>query len=67
MKAKKFDYLKVIQQHYGCCGWEDVSHYETDSTGWAGKEIRDLIKHDVKEYRLMGYPTRVIFRRELRV
>lgn len=66
MKANKYEYYKVIQQYFNHYGWEDVSHYETDSTGWADKETRDCLKHDVKEYRLMGYPTRVIFRRELR-
>ncbi len=50
--------VKVIQQHYGH-GWEDVSEYENPKT----KEDRALISHDIKEYRLMGYPTRLITRR----
>jgi len=63
-KPKRFTYLKVIQQNYGQ-GWEDVSQYDVFSTGQP-KNIADrqLIIHDVKEYRLMGYPTRVIFRKE---
>ena len=64
MKTRKYDYFKVIQQHYDQ-GWEDASFYETDSTGYAPREKRDLLKHDLKEYRTLGYPTRVIFRREL--
>jgi len=78
MKTNKYNYLKVIQQNYGQ-GFEDVSEYETDSKG-SPKEFVDnieirphvikkrlnesLLIHDLKEYRLMGYPTRVIFRRE---
>jgi len=61
---RKYDYYKIIQQHYGQ-GWEDASHYETDSTGYMNKEDRDLLKHDLNEYRIMGYPTRVIRRKEL--
>ena len=61
MKTKKFNYIKVIQQFFGYC-WEDVSEYEANSNGTA-KE-RKLLLHDLKEYRLTGYPTRVIFRRE---
>lgn len=77
MKANKYTYLKVIQQHYGQ-GWEDVSEYETDSQGtpkeWhdkphitpSGKERKQsILLHDLKEYRLTGYPTRVIKRKEL--
>ena len=57
----KYEYWKVIQQNY-CGVWEDVSHYEARSNG-STKDYA-LLKHDVNEYRLMGYPTRVIFRRE---
>ena len=60
----KYRYIKVIQQYYGY-GWEDVSEYETDSAGYAPAEARALLKHDAREYRLTGYPTRIIFRREL--
>ena len=62
MNPRKYNYYKIIQQN--CGKWEDVSHYETDSRGYADKETRDLIKHDFKEYLMMGYATRIIFRRE---
>lgn len=77
MKQNKYTYLKVIQQHYGQ-GWEDVSEYETNSQGtpkeWhnkphisvTGKERKQsLLLHDLKEYRLTGYATRVIKRKQL--
>ena len=73
MKTTKYNYLKVIQQHYGQ-GWEDVSEYETNSAGHP-KEFTDLkmkngvkmslLFHDLKGYRLTGYRTRVIRRKEL--
>jgi len=78
-KANKYIYLQVIQQNYGN-GWEDNSEYEcnsqflnfeksgifyTDSKG-RQKEY-SLIGHDLKEYRLTGYPTRLICRKELNV
>ena len=76
-KVNKYNYLKVIQQHYGN-GWEDVSEYEcnsqfmnfdksgsfyTDNKGRL-KELT-LITHDLREYRLTGYATRLICRKEL--
>ena len=61
MKTKKINYIKVIQQYFGN-GWEDVSEYEANSNGTA--KDKKLLLHDLKEYRLTGYPTRVIFRRE---
>lgn len=63
-RATKYTYLKVIQQHYGQ-GWEDVSEYECNSSGNQTKENRELLKHDLKEYRLTGYATRVIKRKQL--
>ena len=73
MKTNKYTYLKVIQQNYGQ-GWEDVSEYETNSQG-TPKEYTDkvinkynklsLLAHDLKEYRLTGYTTRVIQRKQL--
>ena len=64
MKTNKYYYCKVIQQYYAASyGWEDVSEYETNSIGVL--KDRRLLKHDVKEYHLLGYPTRVIFRKEL--
>lgn len=58
----KYRYIKVIQQRYGQ-GWEDCSEYETNSN-FITKD-RDLLRSDLKEYKLMGYPTRVVQRREL--
>ena len=74
MKTNKYTYLKIIQQNYGQ-SWEDVSEYETNSQG-TPKEQTDkvinkygnklsLLVHDLKEYRLMGYATRVIQRKQL--
>jgi hypothetical protein len=51
----KYRYLQVIQQHFGH-GWEDVSEY--------GRAECKELKHDAKEYRRLGYPTRIIRRRE---
>lgn len=76
MRTNKYNYLKVIQQNYGK-GWEDVSEYETNSSG-VPKEFHEfpkvdgvskrkisLVRHDLAEYKLTGYPTRVISRKEL--
>lgn len=78
MKNNKYEYSQVIQQNFGQ-GWEDVSHYETDSNyinrekygsfreGKNGRMIEiSLISHDLAEYRFTGYPTRLINRRELK-
>ena len=59
----KYTYYKVIQQNYGY-GWDDVSFYETDSSYYAPKSERDLLKHDLNEYSTLA-PSRVIYRREL--
>jgi hypothetical protein len=73
----KYKYYSVIQQNYGQ-GWEDVSHYETNSkyintqksgkfsTNSKGKTYEmSLISHDLKEYHFTGYATRLINRKEL--
>jgi hypothetical protein len=76
MSNLKYNYLKVIQQNYGN-GWEDNSEYQTDSTGhplemsgkFRGKYNNipvSLLSADLIEYRLTGYQTRVIFRKELK-
>jgi hypothetical protein len=75
MKTNKYKYLKVIQQNCGQ-GWEDVSEYETNSKGtpkeYTGEpkmlpnglfKAVSLLSHDLKEYRITGYPTRVIQRK----
>lgn len=75
MKTNKYNYFKVIQQNYGQ-GWEDVSHYETDSQGTPKEKLckedgtklnKFLLSHDFKEYKFTGYPTRVIKRKELNI
>jgi hypothetical protein len=63
MKNNKYLYFKVIQQNYGQ-GFEDVSEYEANSNGTA--KDKALLIHDLKEYRLTGYSTRVIFRKQLK-
>ena len=69
-KQRKYTYLAVIQQNYGH-GWEDNSVYFTDSKGNGlvfdlvnGVYISNL-KHDFKEYKMTGYETRIIKRKEL--
>jgi hypothetical protein len=65
---RKYNYLLVIQQHFGQ-GWEDVSEYDATSKGVAidrEPNGKTTFSHDLKEYRLAGYPTRFISRREKR-
>lgn len=70
-KRNKYTYLKAIQQHYGQ-GWEDVSEYETNSNGTPKEYIssinsrgsQSLLVHDLKEYILLGYATRVVRRKQ---
>ena len=72
--ANKYIYLKVIQQYYGQ-GWEDVSEYEcnsyfislekSDKLSPSGKK-ESLLSHDLREYKLLNYPTRVIKRKKLK-
>lgn len=77
MKQNKYNYFLVIQQNYGH-GWEDNSQYlaKSDKTPIeksgkfrklkSGLEIPiSLFAHDLAEYRLTGYSTRYIFRKEL--
>ena len=53
----KYKYLKVIQQWFHAShGWEDQAEYEPPY---------EYLDHDYKEYVLMGYPVRIINRREL--
>jgi hypothetical protein len=63
MRKNKHLYWKVIQQNYGQ-GWEDASHYETNSSFQTMPN--DSFLKDLKEYRTLGYPTKVIQRKELR-
>jgi hypothetical protein len=59
-RVNKYNYVKVIQQYFGY-GWEDVSEYNK-----ASKEDINTLKGDLREYRLMNYPTRVIERKVLK-
>ena len=70
ISQNKYTYLAVIQQNYGF-GWEDNSVYLTDSKGNGldfdlvnGLYISNL-KHDFNEYKMTGYPTRIIKRKQL--
>jgi hypothetical protein len=58
-KPNKYDYLHVLQGHYGC-GWEDLTAAEQTREG--RKEIRDNLK-DYRENE--GGRYRIIKRREL--
>lgn len=65
MKAKKYEYTKVLQLNYGQ-GWEDECTYETDSTGYIkDPKTRQESKEDIKAYRenCPQYARRVINRR----
>lgn len=65
MKTPKYIYEKIIQQSCGQ-GWEDVSSYPATGNGLAvDRTTRELLRHDFREYAMMGYPVRVIFRRSL--
>lgn len=80
-QVTKYIYTSVIQQYYGQ-GWEDVSEYESDSqhnhtervlitiiskrTGLPIQRSVSLLSQDIKEYELLGYPTRIIYRKTLR-
>ena len=55
-RVNKWLTIRVIQQHYGN-GWEDNSEYMLSD--------RELFIHDLREYRLTGYSTRVITRKVL--
>ncbi len=55
-RVNKWLTITVIQQHYGN-GWEDNSEYMLSD--------RELFIHDLREYRLTGYSTRVITRKVL--
>jgi len=67
MKKNRFTYYVVIQSNHGN-GWDDESHYETNSTGYMSREERKLLRHDLKEYRLAYQGTgaiRTVRRKEL--
>jgi hypothetical protein len=77
MKKNKYIYYKVIQQNYGQ-GWEDNSFYVCNSMGITTEMSHEVIvhktgrksylslhAHDLREYKLTGYPTRSVLRKEL--
>ena len=63
-RKNKYNYYKVIQGNYGY-GWDDESFYPCNSTGYMPKKDRQLLRHDLKEYRFSGGSHRIIFRKEL--
>jgi len=81
MKQNKYNYLNVIQQNYGqgwedVSEYEaDSTGKSINESLHSGKFVTTpktgrtreltLLQHDLKEYGLMGYATRVIFRKEL--
>ena len=60
----KYSYNRVIQQNYGQ-GWEDFSEY-TSNANFIPHD-KKLLRSDLAEYQLIGYPTRVISRRTTNV
>lgn len=82
MKQNKYEYWNVIQQHYGqgwedVSHYEADSKgrsigealhsgkFVTNSKTGRTRELTCLT-HDIAEYRLTGYATRVIFRKEIK-
>ncbi len=82
MKNNKYEYWNVIQQHYGqgwedVSHYEaDSKGRSIGDSLHSGKFVTNektgrtreltLLSHDLKEYQFTGYPTRVIFRKELK-
>jgi len=80
--ANKYNYLKVIQQYYGQGWEDVSEYEADSKGNLIGESMHSgkfvtnektgrtteltLLSHDLKEYRLLGYPTRVIFRKELK-
>ena len=61
----RYKYFKVMQQNEGQ-GFKDVAHYEVDSLFRLNRENEDLLNRDIKKYKLLKHPTRIIKRRELK-
>lgn len=82
MKQNKYNYLNVIQQNYGqgwedVSEYEaDSKGRSINDSLHSGKFVTNpktgrereltLLQHDLNEYCLTGYSTRVIFRKELK-
>lgn len=50
MKSK-YKYERILQGNYGN-GWDDLTAYDCDSTGWIkDKQQRQELKNDIKAYR----------------
>ncbi len=62
----KYDYYKVIQEHWG--SWEDVDFHEVNSAYlFKTRAAREAFKYNLTAYRENSTaPVRVIKRRELR-
>lgn len=57
MKSNKYDYLYVLQGHYGYHGWEDL----------CASSIRKETSDNLKDYQLNeGGNYRIIFRRRMK-
>lgn len=81
-RNNKYEYWNVIQQHYGqgwedVSHYEadskgrsigDSLHSGKFVTSKRTGKVRELtcLSHDLAEYQMLGYATRVIFRKELR-
>jgi len=59
----KYVYYKVIQQNFN--SWEDVDFFEVKSS-YTCKNLADRkeLNQLIKDYKLMGYPVRVVNRKE---
>jgi hypothetical protein len=50
-RVKKYRYKRILQGFYGQ-GWEDLTAYDCDSTGWIkDKAARQELKDDIMAYR----------------
>ena len=67
-KQNKFIYWKMIEGCFDGITWEPVDWHECNSTGWiANKEDRELLRYNLKQYRLSGIGVyRIGSKRELR-
>jgi len=80
MKQNKYNYLNVIQQNYGKGWEDVSEYEANSAGQSIGEALHSgkfvtsektgrtreltLLSHDLKEYQLTGYATRVIFRKE---
>lgn len=80
-KINKYNYFNVIQQNYGFGWEDVSEYEADSKGNSIGESLHSgkfitsektgrkreitLLSHDLSEYRLTGYPTRLIFRKEL--